>query len=248
MAPFSSIPARALEQLKLPLYERIRLDLQSRLVEQAWDPAQPIPTEQVLAQEYNASIGTVRKAIEHLVQEGLLYKAQGRGTFIKQPDFKGSLLRFFRYRNQLGVQEIPVGVVKSVKKVPPVAAINQQLKIAKNVALIQLKRIRLVKDQVALSEQIWLPEPIFAPLLDFAPADFGNLLYPFYYQHCGQFIFSAKETLSFTTDHTDTELGTQPNEPLVQIERVAYNLESKPVEYRLSYGQAHNFKYEVRIA
>mgnify|MGYP001348925315 FL=1 len=78
MAFYSSVSAAALEQLNLPLYERIRINIQTRLVEQGWDPAQAIPTEQMLAQEYQVSIGTIRKAIERLVQEGLLYKVQGR--------------------------------------------------------------------------------------------------------------------------------------------------------------------------
>jgi len=75
MVSFSSISGRTLEQLKIPLYERIRIDIQTRLTEQGWDPGQPIPSEQMLAREYDVSIGTVCRAIERLVQEGLLYKA-----------------------------------------------------------------------------------------------------------------------------------------------------------------------------
>ena len=247
MAFYSSVSAAALEQLNLPLYERIRINIQTRLVEQGWDPAQAIPTEQMLAQEYQVSIGTIRKAIERLVQEGLLYKAQGRGTFIRQPDFKDSLLRFFRYRDQEGKQTIPTGVVKSIKKVAPIKTINNHLKLADHMELIQLRRLRLVGSNVVLSEQIWLPESKFAPFLRFAPHEFGNLLYPFYYQHCGQFILSAKETLSFTSEQEDEDLNAHQGDLLVNIERIAYNLENQPVEYRVSLGQPENFKYELKI-
>lgn len=248
MVSFSSMSGRTLEQLKIPLYERIRIDIQTRLIEQRWDPAQPIPSEQALAAEYDVSIGTVRRAIERLVQEGLLYKAQGRGTFIRQPDFKKSLLRFFRYRNRSGKPVVPIGVIKKIKSIAPDPAINPILQLDAETPLIQLKRIRLVEGEVALSEQIWLPQPDFAPLLEFAPSEIGNLLYPFYYEHCGQFIFSAKETLSLTSEHADAELGITQGQPVIQIERIAYNLATEPVEYRVSFGQPENFKYEVHIS
>lgn len=40
-----------------------------------------VPTEQQLSAQYGVSRGTVRQAITELVNEGLLYKVQGRGTF-----------------------------------------------------------------------------------------------------------------------------------------------------------------------
>lgn len=248
MALHLPISTATLPQLNLPLYERIRIDIQARLVEQGWDPDLPIPTEQMLAQEYQVSIGTIRKAIDRLVQEGMLYKAQGRGTFIKQPDFKNSLLRFFRFRNHEGKQAVPTGMVKSIRKVPPTPAINKHLLIDEGMALIELQRLRIVENKVVLSEQIWLPEHLFSDLLHFEPLEFGNLLYPFYYQHCGQFISTAKETLSFTSEVEDTDLNARKGDMLIQIERLAYNLENRPVEYRISLGRPESFKYEVKIS
>ncbi len=42
----------------------------------------------------SVSVGTVRKAVEGLVEDGLLVKKQGKGTFLKQPNFENSLIRF----------------------------------------------------------------------------------------------------------------------------------------------------------
>lgn len=238
----------ALNELNIPLYERIRLDIKSRLVTQAWDPIEPIPSEQVLAVEYGVSIGTIRKAVERLVQDGLLVKAQGRGTFIKRPDFKNSLLRFFRYRNASDQPVVPIGLVQSVKQIAPVAAINQKLALSPTTALIQLKRLRLVEKTVVLSECIWLPEPLFNPLLAVKADQFPNLLYPFYDKKCAQFVFSAQESLSFSTDQTDEHLGAVAGALLVKIERLAHNIEGTPIEYRVSYGHPQNFRYDIRIS
>jgi len=237
-----------LEDLNVPLYERVRLAIQAKLASHSWDPAEPIPTEQALSAEYGVSIGTIRKAVERLVKDGLLVKVQGKGTYIKRPGLQNSLSRFFRYRDHAGRQIVPMGVVKHVAKVPPVPEINARLGIDPQESLIQVQRVRLVGQAVVLSEHIWLPGHLFGALLDVPLERFGNLLYPFYDEVCGQFVSSAVETLSFTRDHADEGLGTPAGELLVKIERVAQNLEGQAIEYRISYGLPENFRYEMRIS
>ncbi|MYN13960.1 UTRA domain-containing protein [Pusillimonas sp. TS35] len=237
----------SLDDLSVPRYERVRLALQARIADHVWDAAAPIPTEQVLSAEFDVSVGTIRKAVERLVKDGLLVKVQGKGTFIKRPDFKNSLLRFFRYRNQAGEPVVPTGVVKQVDIADPVSFINQRLGLGPADRLIHLQRVRLVEHAAVLSESIWLPYALFAKLADMPLERFGNLLYPFYDQVCGQFVSSAVETLSFVSDHTDEYLGSRRGELLVKIERIARNLQGGPIEYRVSYGRPQNFRYEVRI-
>lgn len=239
--------SQSLDALNIPHYERIRLDLQANLIEQGWHPDQPIATEQVLAERYKVSIGTIRKAIECLVQDGLLYKVQGKGTFVKRPDFSGSLLRFFRYRDQSGQQHVPQSIIKSIRCTDPVPEINQKLALSETTPLIEIKRLRLVDGQVVLSEVIWLPEPLFSKLAQIHPKDFPNLLYPFYYDICNQFVLSATESLSFSSEHTDWDLQATQQGLLIKIERLAYNHRAVPIEYRLTYGLPQNFRYEVRI-
>ncbi|MGB6008865.1 GntR family transcriptional regulator [Castellaniella sp.] len=241
------IPTQVLEDLAVPRYERIRIAIQNRLAQQAWEADQPIPTEQTLAREYGVSVGTIRKAVERLVADGLLVKRQGSGTFIKRPDFSHSLLRFFRLRDVQGKPVLPAGVVKLVTRTAPDAAINERLRQAADAPLIHLQRIRLVEDTVILSERIWLPEALFSPLAALPLADFGNLLYPFYEKTCGQVVFSVEETLSVTSDCTDAYLGVQPPEPAVCIQRVAHNMAGQPIEYRESYGLPQHFRYQVKI-
>lgn len=244
---WSPTPPTPLDGLSVPLYERVRLAIQSRLASQSWDPSEPIPTEQALSKEFGVSVGTVRKAVERLAKDGLLVKIQGKGTFIRRPDFQNSLLRFFRYRDAAGKPVVPTGVVQHVSVVPAVDAINRQLNIDPAEPLVHLRRLRLVGQTVVLSEKIWLPHSLFAKLIDVPPERFGNLLYPFYDEICGQFVSSAVETLSFDDRHEDNDLGTQPGDLLIRIERIAQNIEGRPIEYRLSYGLPQNFRYEVRI-
>lgn len=232
--------------LKLPLYEQVRWHIQQRLSTHQMRFDEPIPTEKTLAENYGVSIGTVRKAIEKLTQEGILVKVQGKGTFLKKPDFHASLLRFFRMRNHKGDFVLPVGRVQKVQLIESIDYINDILG-EKNNKLLYIERIRMVDDEIVLSEQIWLPEKAFQAIAHLPAEQFGNLLYPFYAEQCHQYVFSASEQLSFTQQHRDPYLSNKTQEWLVKISRTACNLNGQAIEYRESYGYPHNFNYAIKI-
>ena len=232
---------------KMPRYEQVRWHIQTLLTESKWDENIPLPTEQEFADKYQVSVGTVRKAVEKLVEDGVLIKHQGRGTFLKRPDFNVSLLRFFKFRDKDASYVTPIGIVKKIMVIEGIDDINEKLNIAKHKALIYIERMRMVEDKVLLSEKIWLPKSRYQAFASLKPEDFENLLYPFYYTKCGQFVSSAVETLFFITDHNDPYLANTKQENLVKVCRVAKNLEGDPIEYRESYGLAEKFSYEINI-
>lgn len=237
----------SLSNVKLPRYEQVRWYIQNLLTEHKWDKDTPLPTEAELAKSCNVSVGTVRKAVEKLVEEGVLVKQQGRGTFLKQPNFDSSLLRFFKYRNAQNLTLLPIGEVKNITVVAAIPDINRKLVLSLKEKLIYIERVRKIEEKVMLSEKIWLPESLFHPLLKFSVQEFGNLLYPFYYEHCQQFVVSATEQLFFIKSYQDNYLKNQVEESLVRICRIAKNLKGKPIEYRESMGLAEDFYYEVNI-
>jgi len=51
-----------------------------------------------LTKTYGVSVGTVPKAVEPLVAEGLIEPSQGRGTFVRRPGLNASMGRFFRHK------------------------------------------------------------------------------------------------------------------------------------------------------
>ncbi|RKG29867.1 GntR family transcriptional regulator [Acinetobacter tianfuensis] len=236
----------AFKNLKLPRYIQIRWQLQTLLVSSKWPIDKPIPSEQELIQQYGVSIGTIRKAVECLVEDGFLVKIQGKGTFLKYPDFKFSLTRFFHLKGEQGSSPPLIGEVQHIEVISAVPEINQHLNLSEDTDLIYIERIRRHADVVVLSEKIWLSAKLFHKIKDIPLKKVGNLLYPFYYEHCDQFVMSATEQLSFTTAYIDKYLCDQPV-PLVKVCRWAKNMEGKIIEYRESYGLAENFNYKVEI-
>lgn len=70
------------EAAVLPLYLRIRREIREKISLGIFTPGAAIPSEADLAQEYGTTKLTIRNAIDGLIDEGLLFRVQGKGTFV----------------------------------------------------------------------------------------------------------------------------------------------------------------------
>lgn len=234
---------------RLPRYQRLRDDLAHQISMNRWRPGEAIPTEAALASEYNVSVGTVRKAIDALVSEGVLERQQGRGTFIRRPQFQSSLFRFFRFQGLSGERLVPESRILSVESMPAPSAVAQALGLPPESEVIRLIRLRLLAAKPVLAEEIWLPKQLFLPLLSVDLDRQGPLLYPIYETLCGQVVASAEETLTAeaVNEVHARLLAIDVQSPVVVIERLARDYAGKPLEWRRSRGHASHFRYSVEI-
>ncbi len=69
-----------------PLYERVRHQIQLLALERPLSDTTSLPPESQLVKLHGVSRGTLRRAVEDLVREGLLYSVQGSGTFVNQDE------------------------------------------------------------------------------------------------------------------------------------------------------------------
>lgn len=66
----------------LPLYQQLQRGLRDAIEKNLLSPDDTLPPERDMAQNFAVSRITVRKALEGLVEEGLLVRRQGSGTFV----------------------------------------------------------------------------------------------------------------------------------------------------------------------
>jgi len=234
---------------RLPLYQRLRDEMMAKIVSREWQPDMAIPTESELTKAYGVAIGTVRKAVEMLVADGLLVRNQGRGTFVRRPNFNASLFRFFRHQNSSLKNKVPEGRIFGRLLLEPPEAVATALNLKKKVKAIRLDRLRYVDGQPALLEEIWLPYASFSALMSLELAEFGDLLYPLYEQQCAQTVASAQETLSVDTADAEVarQLGMEIGKPVIVIDRLALGYDQKPLEWRRTRGPAEGFRYQIDI-
>ncbi|MDO4429368.1 MAG: GntR family transcriptional regulator [Atopobiaceae bacterium] len=68
-----------------PLHVRLANIMREQIYMQNWPPGAQLPSEYETMTEYGVSRGTVKKAIQALVDEGLVEKRQGKGSFVSNP-------------------------------------------------------------------------------------------------------------------------------------------------------------------
>jgi len=71
------------ESSSLPLYQQLQRVLREAVERRILGPDDALPAERELAGAFAVSRITVRKAIDGLVEEGLLVRRQGSGTFVR---------------------------------------------------------------------------------------------------------------------------------------------------------------------
>ncbi|MBC8587300.1 GntR family transcriptional regulator [Tissierellaceae bacterium BX21] len=127
---------------KLPLYAEVFNDLRFKIYTNEWKVDEQIPTEMELCDIYNVSRITIRKAIDLLVQEGLLYRKRAIGTFVRGMDQQESLTSikgFTQEMTDLGKEAHTISA--SIQKIPASRKIANCLNIESNIPVMNLRRV-----------------------------------------------------------------------------------------------------------
>ena len=192
-----------------------------------------LPTERELAEQLGVSRTTVRQVLDRLEHDGLVYRRRGRagGTFVNRPrvdiDF-GYLAGIPAYLRAQGFR--PGAHVVSARMVPADETTARALCIAAGTLVYEVVRIRLA-DEVRISLETARIPVSLAPDLLAHPLD--DSIYVLMADHYGVTFDKAVERMVAVLAGTEQAglLGIKVGDPLMAIERVAYDAAEQPVEY-----------------
>jgi GntR family transcriptional regulator len=149
-----------------PLWEQLDAILRGKIESGIWKTGDMIDSENELSKEYNVSRMTVRNVILRLVQEGLLYRVPGKGTFVTEPKIDTKPLAYMGIREQLeteGVQ-LTTKVIEN-KVIMPSEKISKKLGIDNIHAVYFIERVRYI-DKKPLSIHRTYLKQLVNPLID----------------------------------------------------------------------------------
>lgn len=234
---------------RLPRYIALRDDLAKKIAEDGWNTDKPIPSEAKLASHYGVALGTMRRAIEELVREGVLERRHGSGTYVRRSDFSGSLSRFLRFRSSHSTIAFQESKVLLAETRPAPDYVAEALKIDPGKDAIYLDRRRYQDGDLLVTEDIWLPLDRFGALLEMPLGEIGPLLYRTYEERCGQVIARAQESLKIVpADPAIAGILEKPPETMViMIERTSFGFADDVLEWRRSHAAADHFEYRIEI-
>jgi GntR family transcriptional regulator len=157
---------RAEDAAFAPKYYRLKHVLRERVAGLPGDAS--MPSEAELCQSYGISRTTVRKAIADLIQEGLIYTVQGKGTFVTPKKLRsawvqqtGGLYADMTERGfKVTMQVLVVGVTLAEEN------IQQEMGLAEGARVVKVARLRFVDDKPFDIVTNYLPANRFPGLED----------------------------------------------------------------------------------
>jgi GntR family transcriptional regulator len=219
-----------------PLYAQVKDLLVRRLVDGAWRPGEALPSEFSLAAEFKVSQGTVRKALDELAAQNVIVRQQGKGTFVATHTPQRALFHFFHLVGDDGARAMPSHRVLSLRNAKATKAEANRLKIRPGAAVIRLNRLRQLGGRNAIVERIVLPGSLFPGLVERMGEELPNEVYRYYEKVYGVTVARAVEKLKAVAATAEEArwLGLRAGAPLLEIDRIGYGLDERPVELRVS--------------
>jgi GntR family transcriptional regulator len=100
----------------IPRYHQLKEILRERVRTGEWKPGDLIPSERELGETYGISRMTARQAITELVNEGVFFREQGKGTFVTRNKITQQLMTLTGFTEDISARgQLPSTQVLSAR-------------------------------------------------------------------------------------------------------------------------------------
>lgn len=141
----------------IPLYRQLVYSMAEQIKSGEMQPGTRIPSEREMAELARVSRTTARQAIEELVATGLVYREQGRGTFVAEPRMR-SLMGFASFSEDIIARgKKPTSIILEQQVTPASAVIAKRLKVALDEPVLHLVRLRMADEEPVAVQYSYLP-------------------------------------------------------------------------------------------
>jgi GntR family transcriptional regulator len=130
-----------------PLYRQLVSKISTQIASGELQPGDQVPSEREMAKLYNVSRITARLAVDELVANGLIYREQGRGSFVAEPMARG-LMGFASLTEDLIARGSKPGSRILVHElIRGDEQVRRALKVAADEMVLHMQRIRYADDE-----------------------------------------------------------------------------------------------------
>lgn len=223
----------------VPLYQQIESELLEKIKSKEFPVGSMIPSEKELITMFPASRLTIRKAVSRLVDQGILYKKQGKGTFVSSMRTERNLLDTGSYTDfMLSNNQEPSRKIISQEIIPASGDLANKLTAPINSNIF--KMIRVVKFDVgnygmeiayyALNKYPGLNKKVTdkTSMTHLLSDDYGE-------DEVGS---QQKLSLLFASSTISENLQIGLGDPVFQLERLAFDRDNQVIDYTINYYNA----------
>lgn len=233
----------------VPKYYVLRQELLKKIESGAFPEGEPITSERELIDRYKFSRTTVRKAIDELVNEGYLYRLQGKGTFVKGDTANQNLYCLTSCSEDVRrMNKMPAKKLVFSEKLSADVKQAKRLNLSVGDSVYSFGRITYADNEPLNYTINFLPEQLF-PQLD--QYDFEKVsLYNTIQQEYGVTIEKARRTVEavLPSPIVARYLEINPDMPVILFECVTYGKsygKEVPIESFRCYYRTDHYKFYI---
>lgn len=234
----------------IPLYVKIRESLREKIERGDLAQGMKLPSEDELALQFGVSRMTVRQGIADLIDEGLLFRKHGVGTFVAFSHVVRDhtrLTNFFENSDAKGIKAAAKILCLETTRAKPRAA--RALDLNEGDAVIRIKTLRYADDIPVTVHDAFIPYRLFFSLLDLDRKLLETQHLWDYFESCGYRVKSAVQRLE--AREADEEIAKlmeiEEGAPILYKERTVYADNGTPVEFTYCYNRGDRYSLTVSL-
>lgn len=225
--------------------ERLRQHLVD-VIDQGLAPHSKLPPERELAVEFDVSRLTVRRALDLMEQDGLVYRVQGAGTFVASPRITKSV-ELTSFSEDMRARGLEPGSSTLIREtIPAGAKWGSKLQLSPADSVFHFRRSRTADGEPMALEDSYLNPRLLPGLID----NIGDeSLYKILETDYGLRIEWAEQSIhaSVLDPEQAAILKAPPFSPAFFVVRTSYDAKDRPVEYAESTYRGDRYHYELQI-
>lgn len=232
----------------LPIYYQLKEILRENVVAGEWKPGEMIPSERELSEQYEISRMTARQALGELTKEGVLYREQGKGTFVAEPKMQQALTSLTSFSEDMQTRgKKSGGKVLRLELVAIPVRVLGALGVVSDQKVVLLERLRLSEGEPIALESCFLHFPNVQEVLS---EDFENSsLYKLLGNKYGIIPTRAQQQVEadLCSPREETLLEIATGAPILRNRRITFDQEGKIFEYTESAYRADRYIFQVEL-
>ncbi|SDD05994.1 GntR family transcriptional regulator, frlABCD operon transcriptional regulator [Paenibacillus sp. UNCCL117] len=148
-----------------PLYVQLKQVIKEDINRGKYAPGEQLPPEAILCEMYGVSRITARRAISDMVEEGILHRQQGKGTFVKASKMKRELISVGGFSEMTTASnKTPSSQILSSTIVPADEELADVFRISEASPVLRLHRLLYIDNEPFIIETSYYPLDRFPDL------------------------------------------------------------------------------------
>lgn len=232
----------------LPVYLQIAELLARQIKAGYWHSGERLPTEAELALSLSVAVGTLRKALALLEEQGVLERIQGSGTYVRQTRGTQQIYELFRLEMAVG-PGLPTAQILSLslEDHPQRLTTGGGAWDPMGKKCWRVRRLRHLSQVPVALEEIWFSA---SECPDLTLHELGDSMYLFYQQRLSVWIARVEDQISAAPapSWSSPPFRRLPGDCCGYIERLSWSANNQVVEFSKTWFDPEVCRYSSRMS